>query len=100
MLPSSHSSPGCTWPSPQYVQLARQACELTEYKQSSVVLTLAAAHAEAGEFADAVSAAEKAHGLAVATGQSELARRTKQLLKLFRSGQGYHEVSQSPDRQP
>lgn len=35
---------------PRGVELAKQACELTDWKQAHIISTLAAAHAEAGDF--------------------------------------------------
>ena len=35
---------------PRAVELAKQACELTDWKQAHIISTLAAAHAEAGDF--------------------------------------------------
>ena len=68
------------------VDLAEQACKLTDYKQPLMVGTLAAAYAEAGRFAEAVTAAEKPT-LTEQTHQMELAARNRALLELYRSGQ-------------
>src|SRR5262249_12649940 len=46
------------------LELATRACELTEWRQATFLDTLAAAHAECGRFAEAVTWAEKAVGLA------------------------------------
>jgi Flp pilus assembly protein TadD len=67
--------------------LAERACKLTEYKQPLMVGTLAAAYAEAGQFAKAVTTAEKAKALAEQSNQMELAARNRALLELYRSGQ-------------
>jgi protein O-mannosyl-transferase len=69
------------------VDLAQQACKLTEYKQPMMVGTLAAAYAEAGRFAEAVTTAEKARTLAEQANQLDLAARNRALLELYRSGQ-------------
>ena len=42
------------------VDLARKACEVTEYKQAHILSTLAAGHAEAGDFEKAVEWSSKA----------------------------------------
>ena len=67
--------------------LAERACKLTEYKQPIMVGTLAAAYAEAGRFAEAVTMAEKAKTLAEQANQMELAAKNRALLELYRSGQ-------------
>jgi tetratricopeptide (TPR) repeat protein len=69
------------------IDLAERACKLTEYKQPVMVGTLAAAYAEAGRFAEAVTTAEKAKTLAEQANQMELAARNRTLLQLYRSGQ-------------
>jgi len=74
------------------VTLAERACELTQSRESLLVGTLAAAYAEAGRFADAVKAAEKAIDLATAAGQQAVADRNRQLLEFYRSGKPFHET--------
>ena len=73
------------------VRLAERACQLTQNKEASQVGILAAAYAEAGRFSEATVAAEKAHALALAQEQKDVATRTEQLLKLYKSGQPYHQ---------
>ena len=77
------------------VQLAERACELTQYNQPWFVGTLAAAYAEAGRFADAVAAAEKAVKLATDAGLTAVAVENRKLLELYRAGKPYHEPSQT-----
>ena len=74
------------------VALAERACKLTGYKEGIFVGTLAAAYAEAGRFQDAVNLAEKAHSLALAAGQKEIAQKNQELLELYRAGRAYHEA--------
>lgn len=74
------------------IDLAERACKLTDYKQPLMVGTLAAAYAEAGRFAEAVTAAEKARILAEHANQMELADRNRALLELYRSGQPARDV--------
>jgi tetratricopeptide (TPR) repeat protein len=73
------------------VTCARRACELTGNKTPVLLGTLAAALAEAGHFADAVSAAEQAITLATAAGQTNVVAENQKLVALYRAGQPYHE---------
>lgn len=73
------------------VQLAEQACRLTENRQAFFLGTLAAAYAEAGRFAEAVATAQRAIELATAAGQTQVAARNAELLELYRAGKPYHE---------
>lgn len=73
------------------VQLAQRACELTGNKEPMLIGTLAAAHAEAGQFSDAVAAAERARQLASTAGLKEVAEKNEQLLELYRAGKPYHQ---------
>jgi tetratricopeptide (TPR) repeat protein len=81
------------------VQLAERACELTHFKATVVVGTLAAAYAEAGRFTEAVETARKACALAEALGQMGLAQKNRELLELYRQGRAYRE-STAPNRRP
>jgi Tfp pilus assembly protein PilF len=76
---------------PEAVQLARKACELTRFRRTIMVGTLAAAYAEAGRFADAIATAQKACALATEGGDRTLLDRNQQLLELYRAAQPYHE---------
>ena len=55
------------------VELAEQAVQLSDGREPAILGTLAAAHAEAGQFAKAVEAAERALSLASARGDTALA---------------------------
>ena len=59
------------------VTLAEQAYKLTDSKLFSYLDTLAAAHAAAGRFPEAIATAQKAMALASAAGQTSLARQFK-----------------------
>ncbi len=76
----------------QALELAERACRLTESKQAYMVGTLGAAYAEAGRFAEAVAAAEKAKVLAEQANDQEVAAMNLKLLSLYRSGQPYRDV--------
>jgi protein O-mannosyl-transferase len=73
------------------MRLAEQACQATQFKEPRLVMTLAAAYAEAGRFEDAVTTAERARNLALAVGQKELAEKYLEILGLFKAGQAYRE---------
>jgi protein O-mannosyl-transferase len=73
------------------VQLAERACALTRYANPMLVGTLAAAYAEAGEFAEAIATAQRARDLALASDQKELADRNQKLLEMYQAHQPYHE---------
>jgi Tfp pilus assembly protein PilF len=76
---------------PRAVQLAQHACELTAWKQTILIGTLAAAYAEAGRFAEAIATAERACASASQKGEQTLLERNRQLLELYRAGKPDHE---------
>jgi len=86
-----------THPKPEWrngteaVAFAQRACKITARKVPALLGTLAAAYAEAGQFTEAVRAAEEARDLASSSGQEELAATNQKLLKLYQSGQPFHE---------
>ena len=71
------------------VKAATTACELTDWKNPLFLSTLAAAHAEAGEFDQAVEWQQKAIELSAGTAEQELRER----LELFRQEQPYRLAS-------
>jgi tetratricopeptide (TPR) repeat protein len=74
----------------QAVEWAARACELTGQKRPSMLLTLAAAYAEAGRFGDALVAVGKAEELAKAQGQNELVAEAGRLRAAFAAGRPFH----------
>jgi Flp pilus assembly protein TadD len=72
---------------PRAVQLAQHACELTHFEKTIFIGTLAAAYAEAGQFDDAVSTAQKATALAQKNGEPDLLKKNHELLERYRRGQ-------------
>ena len=82
------------------VRLAEHACRLSGNAQARELGTLAAAYAEAGRFAEAVSAGQKTVDAARAGGNDQLAAMAEQLLDLFRSGKPYHEPAVPPGPPP
>ena len=73
------------------VQLGERGCELTDYKQTIFVGTLAAAYAEAGRFDEAVATAQRAIALAKEHGETNFLQRNQQLLQLYLAHKAYHE---------
>jgi tetratricopeptide (TPR) repeat protein len=68
------------------IELARRACELTEYKTPKFLDTLAAAYAAAGRFDDAVKIAQQAIDVAKAIGQEDLCGEIQRRLELYKAG--------------
>lgn len=73
------------------VQLAGMACSITHRSQPTMLGTLAAAYAEAGRFDDAISTANQARELAESQGNSAVADRNAELMKIYESHRAYHE---------
>jgi Flp pilus assembly protein TadD len=73
------------------VKLAEKACALTNNKEAAMLMTLAAAYAEAGRFPDAIAAAQRARELAVSNGENPLAAKAGELLELCQSGRPLRE---------
>ncbi len=71
------------------VELAQRACELTEWRNPYYINTLAAAHAEAGDYARATELQEKALGLKAFSPAGESAARER--LELYRAGKPLRE---------
>jgi tetratricopeptide (TPR) repeat protein len=74
---------------PEAVRLAEHAAELAGDRNPTVLDTLAAAYASAGQFDRAVATAQKARGLAVASGVRPLADAIAARLALYQQGQAY-----------
>ena len=75
----------------QAVILAESACEQTQYQEPTLIGTLAAAYAEAGRFSNAVVSCKQARDLAQKLGQTEIASKNEELLRLYESDKAYHE---------
>ncbi len=71
--------------------MAELACQATQFKEPALVLTLAAAYAEAGRFDDAATTAQKAHDLALDLGQKDLADKSLEMAGRFKTRQPYRE---------
>lgn len=74
------------------LQLARRACELTRNQQPVYLITLSAAWAETGQFADAIASAQRAGILAQTAGQRGIAAKAQELLKFYQSDQPFRET--------
>jgi tetratricopeptide (TPR) repeat protein len=74
------------------VPLAKRACELTKNQQAAFLTTLSAAYAEAGQFPDAIAAAQRAGQLAQLAKQKEIAAQDGELLKLYQAGHPFRET--------
>jgi len=72
------------------VEHATRACELTEPKDTSYLTTLAAAHAEAGDFHSAVNCQRQAIELLGPDETGGLQNYYEMRLRLYESGQPYH----------
>ena len=71
------------------VQLAKKACDLTDYKSPAYLDTLAGAYAQLGQFDRAVKNATKALQLARDRGEEELAKDILGRLKLYKAKRPY-----------
>ena len=76
---------------PEAVRLAKRASELSGGKVARFWATLDAAYGEAGRFADAVNAAEKARELALAADEKDIAQAAEERLILYRKRQPYRQ---------
>jgi len=73
--PDSNSRDGT-----EAVRLAERACDVTQRKIPALLDTLAAAYAEAGDFPQAISAAEEALNRARASGDNDAVRLSESIL--------------------
>lgn len=79
------------------VKWATLVCERTEHANVEYLDTLAAAYAEAGDFAEATRIAETALQMAKVSGQQELAAMVESRVRLYRNRQPYREESTQTD---
>jgi arylsulfatase A-like enzyme/Flp pilus assembly protein TadD len=69
---------------------AGRACELSEFKNASYLLTLAAAHSANGDFDEGIKFAEKAKQLAQSDGDERIVSEADIHLELYSKQQPYH----------
>lgn len=73
------------------VQLAERACQLAPSATPTMLGTLAAAYAEAGQFTNAVETARRAENLAAQQGDADRAAKNRALREHYERGQPYRE---------
>jgi tetratricopeptide (TPR) repeat protein len=71
--------------------MAEKACQLTGRRRPVMLVTLAAAYAEAGRFDEAVAAARQGRDLAAAQGQKEIETKAGLVLAALQAGHPFHE---------
>lgn len=74
------------------LELAKKACELTEYKEAHILSTLAAAYAELGDLKTAIEWSQKA----VELGEGEEKEALQKELETYKSGKPMRELLQEP----
>jgi tetratricopeptide (TPR) repeat protein len=71
------------------IEIAQQACKLTEYKDAAILDTLAAAFAASGRFNDAITTAQQAVRIAKAHSQENLISEIQNHIELYKTGRKY-----------
>jgi serine/threonine-protein kinase len=87
---ATHPDPGVR-NGEEALQLARHACDATGNQAPNFLDTLAAACAETGRFAEAVTVARRAVDLLKASGDQTKLREVENRLRLYELGQPFHE---------
>ena len=75
------------------IELAKSACEVTQYKQAHILSTLAAAYAETGDFKTAIEWSEKA----VQQGKDDQKDALSKELASYRAGKPWREMQLEPE---
>ena len=78
------------------IRLARRGCEITNFRDPTLLATLAAAYAEVGLFSQATSTVERALNLSRTSANLEVAGLSKQLLESFRQNHPYRNAPIPP----
>jgi len=87
---ATHPDPGVR-NGAEALSLAQKACGLTKQQHAPSLNTLAAAHAENGQFPEAVQNMQRAIEVARTTGQNSFVAIAEKLLVLYQSGQPFRE---------
>ena len=77
---------------------AKKVCESTSYRIPMALETLAAAHAETGQFAQAIEAAQKAKELALLANQHQFVKAIESRLRAYENGQPTRASAIAPSR--
>lgn len=83
---------------PKAVELAQRAEQLTHGRDPVVLDTLAAAHAEAGQFSEALEVAHLALAIASGWGNGPLTDGIRARVNLYQAGSPYHETGKQHDK--
>jgi tetratricopeptide (TPR) repeat protein len=78
----------------QAVAMAGRACELTGRRQPAMLLTLAAAYAETGQFSEALAAAEQGQDAAKAKGNKQLEEKAARMKEALGKRQPFRQAPQ------
>jgi tetratricopeptide (TPR) repeat protein len=79
------------------IELAERACEVTNYEAAHILSTLAAAHAESGDFEKALEWSQKAVDLGA---ENEIDDQLKQELASYKAKKPWREMQKQEDRIP
>ncbi|TWT37312.1 lipoprotein NlpI [Posidoniimonas corsicana] len=82
------------------IELAKRACEVTDYKQPHILSTLAAAYAETGDFESAIDWSTKAVQMSEEDGPSSMTEALSKELASYMAGKPWRELQQEEDLDP
>jgi hypothetical protein len=78
------------------LRLARLACEATQYRNARLLDTLAAAHAEAGQFDQALAVARQAHEVAASGRDKKLEQEIPRRMEAYKGHQPFRQDQGRP----
>ena len=82
------------------VEIAKRACELTDYKAPHILSTLAASYAETGDFESAIDWATKAVQMSEEEGPSSMTEALSKELASYMASKPWRELQQEEDLDP